>query len=83
MPAVANACSGGGHMGWAQAEFYPEEYDGALIGAPAHNWQEFRLADGWDALVRKKVAQKTPPITQAQMDAVNKAAKRHARRSTA
>jgi feruloyl esterase len=69
-----NACSGGGHMGWAQVQFYPEEYDGALIGAPAHNWQEFRLADGWDELARKKVAQQTTPITQAQMDAVNSAA---------
>jgi feruloyl esterase len=69
-----NACSGGGHMGWAQVEFYPAEYDGALIGAPAHNWQEFRLADSWDALARQKVAQKTTPITQAQLDAVNAAA---------
>jgi hypothetical protein len=69
-----NACSGGGHMGWAQVQFYPEEYDGALIGAPAHNWQEFRLADGWDELARKKVAQRTTSITQAQMDAVNSAA---------
>jgi len=69
-----NACSGGGHMGWAQVQFYPEEYDGALIGAPAQNWQEFRLADGWDELARKKVAQRTTPITQAQMDAVNSAA---------
>ncbi|MGH8781976.1 tannase/feruloyl esterase family alpha/beta hydrolase [Paraburkholderia sp.] len=69
-----NACSGGGHMGWAQVENYPGEYDGALIGAPAHNWQEFRLADGWDAIVRRKVAQQTTAITQAQMDAANAAA---------
>ena len=69
-----NGCSGGGHMGWAQIQFYPEEYDGALIGAPAHNWQEFRLGDSWDELARKKVAQKTTPITQAQMNAVNAAA---------
>lgn len=69
-----NACSGGGHMGWAQVLFYPEEYDGALIGAPAQNWQEFRLADGWDELARKKVAQQTASITQAQLDAVNSAA---------
>jgi hypothetical protein len=61
-------------MGWAQVQFNPEEYDGALIGAPVHNWQEFRLAEGWDALARKKVAQKTVPITQAQMDTVNSAA---------
>ena len=69
-----NGCSGGGHMGWAQVQHYPEEYDGALIGAPAHNWQEFRLADSWDALARKKVAQKTTAITQGQVDAANTAA---------
>jgi len=69
-----NGCSGGGHMGWAQIMHYPEEYDGALIGAPAHNWQEFRLGDSWDALARKKAAQKTTAITQAQVDAANTAA---------
>jgi Tannase and feruloyl esterase len=28
--------SGGGHMGWAQALFHPEEYDGFLINSPAN-----------------------------------------------
>jgi feruloyl esterase len=70
-----NGCSGGGHMGWAQLMRYPEEYDGALIGAPAYNWQEFRLGDSWDALARKKAAEQTTAITQAQMDAANTAAK--------
>jgi hypothetical protein len=66
--------SGGGHMGWAQMQFYPEEYDGALIGAPAHHWQKFRLADSWDEVVRKKVGQQTSPITAAQFNAANAAA---------
>jgi feruloyl esterase len=69
-----NGCSGGGHMGWAQLMHYPEEYDGALIGAPAHNWQEFRLADSWDELARRKVAQKTTPLTTGQLAAANSAA---------
>jgi hypothetical protein len=69
-----NGCSGGGHMGFAQLMNYPEEYDGALIGAPAHNWQEFRLADSWDALARKKVAQQMAAITAAQLAAANAAA---------
>lgn len=66
--------SGGGHMGWAQMMFHPGEYDGALIGAPAHHWQKFRLADSWDEVVRKKVAQQTSPITVAQFNAANAAA---------
>jgi len=69
-----NGCSGGGHMGWAQVQNYPEEYDGALIGAPAHHWQQFRLADSWDELVFKKVALQTAAITQGQMNAANSAA---------
>lgn len=66
--------SGGGHMGWTQVQQYAGEYDGALIGAPANHWQRFRLADSWDEIVRKKVAQQTAPITQAQMAAANSAA---------
>ncbi|WP_213452000.1 tannase/feruloyl esterase family alpha/beta hydrolase [Rhizomonospora bruguierae] len=66
--------SGGGHMGWTQVTQYPEEYDGALIGAPAADWQQFRLADSWDEIVRKKVAQQTDPITQGQMTAATAAA---------
>jgi post-segregation antitoxin (ccd killing protein) len=67
--------SGGGHMGWAQALFYPEEYDGFLINSPANHWQKFRLADSWDEVVRKKVAQQTSPITSGQMNAANAAAR--------
>jgi len=67
--------SGGGHMGWAQILFHPEEYDGALITSPANHWQKFRLADSWDELVRKKVAQQTSPITSAQMNAANAGAR--------
>ena len=67
--------SGGGHMGWTQALFCPEEYDGLLLNAPANHWQKFRLADSWDELVRKKVAQQTTPITAGQMQAANDAAR--------
>jgi len=66
-----NGFSGGGHMGWAQIQNFAEEYDGALIGAPAHHWQKFRLADAWGSVVRKKVSQQTSAITTAQNNAVN------------
>ena len=66
--------SGGGHQGWTQVIQHPEEYDGALIGAPANHWQRFRLADSWDEVVRKKVAQQTDAITAEQFDAANAAA---------
>jgi Tannase and feruloyl esterase len=72
-----NGCSGGGHMGWAQVENYPEEYDGYLIGAPAMYWQEFRQVDSWAALNIKKLSQQTGwalPITSGQLAAANAAA---------
>lgn len=66
--------SGGGHQGWIHVQEYAEEYDGALIRAPANHWHQFRLADSWDEVVFKKVAQQTDPITQEQLDAANAAA---------
>jgi hypothetical protein len=66
--------SGGGHQGWTQVIQFPEEYDGALIGYPANHWQRFRLADSWDEVVRRKVAQQTDPITAEQFNAANSAA---------
>lgn len=69
-----NGCSGGGHMGWAQVQNYPEEYDGALIGAPAFYWQEFRLTDSWRAIVAKEAAQQTTPMTFGQFRVANEAA---------
>lgn len=70
-----NGCSGGGHMGWAQMQNFPEEYDGALIGAAANHWQKFRLADSWDEVVRKKLSQQTGgTFTSAQLAAANAAA---------
>jgi hypothetical protein len=67
--------SGGGHMGWTQALFHPEEYDGLLINSPANHWQKFRLADVYDETVRKKVAQQTTPLVAGQMTAVVTAAR--------
>lgn len=70
-----NGCSGGGHMGWAQVMNYPQEYDGALIGAAAFHWQKFRLADSWDELARKKLQLKYgQTITSDQQKAANQAA---------
>lgn len=69
-----NGCSGGGQMGLSQMLYYPEEYDGALVGAPSNHWQKLRLMNTFDRLVYKKVAQKTAPLTTAQVNAANAAA---------
>jgi len=70
-----NGCSGGGNEGMGQLQNYGDEYDGALIAAPAYYWQQFRLADSWPQIVFKKLVQKGDVLpTSAQMTAVNAAA---------
>lgn len=61
-------------MGWAKIQNFPEEYDGAIIGAPAQHWQKFRLAESWGYVVRNKGAQQTSAITTPQMSAATTAA---------
>jgi len=70
-----NGCSGGGNEGMGQLQNYGDEYDGALIAAPANHWQQFRLADSWPQIVFKKLVQKGDLLpTTAQMSSVNTAA---------
>jgi hypothetical protein len=64
-----NGCSGAGQMGLSQVMYYPEEYDGAVLGAPSNHWQRMRLVNTFDRLVYRKVAQQTSAITTAQMSA--------------
>jgi hypothetical protein len=70
-----NGCSGAGNMALGQLQRFGDEYDGALIGAPAIYWQQRALADAWPNLVWKKHVQQGGTIpTAAQRNAVNAAA---------
>ena len=70
-----NGCSGGGNEGMGQLQQFGDEYDGALIGAPAYYWQQFRLADSWPQIVLKKLVQQGGVLpTTAQLAAANTAA---------
>ena len=46
-----NGCSTGGRQGMAEAQFYPNDYDGILADAPAVNWNPFTLAQQWPYVV--------------------------------
>lgn len=46
-----NGCSTGGRQGLAEAERYPNDYNGILSAAPAINWQKFIPAELWPELV--------------------------------
>ena len=66
--------SGGGQMGMTQMQNCPEEYDGAVPGAPSWHWQQFRLVDSWAQVVNKKANQLGAGITNAQRTSVASAA---------
>ncbi len=43
--------SGGGRQGLKQAQLYPEDYDGILVGFPAVNWTPFFTAHVYPGVV--------------------------------
>ncbi|MEV4313986.1 tannase/feruloyl esterase family alpha/beta hydrolase [Actinocrispum sp. NPDC049592] len=46
-----NGCSTGGRQGYAEAQNYPDDFDGILAVAPAVNWTQFAVATLWPQTV--------------------------------
>ncbi|MFI6063347.1 DUF6351 family protein [Streptomyces sp. NPDC051286] len=69
--AYFNGCSTGGRQGYAEAQRYPDDYDGILANAPAISWDEFEVATLWPQVVMNN--EKTYP-TGCEFDAFNAAA---------
>lgn len=53
--------SGGGRQSMAQAQRYPEDYDGIWATDPAINWSHFVPATIWPALVMNQLGNVLPP----------------------
>ena len=49
-----NGCSTGGRQGMAEAQRYPSDFNGILVGAPAINWQKYVPASLWPQLVMQR-----------------------------
>ncbi|MET9225448.1 tannase/feruloyl esterase family alpha/beta hydrolase [Lentzea sp. NPDC003310] len=47
-----NGCSTGGRQGYAEAQRFPDDYDGVLANAPAVNWSQFAVATLWPQVVQ-------------------------------
>jgi hypothetical protein len=53
-----NGCSTGGRQGYAEAQNYPDDFQGILANAPAIDWNRFEIATLWSQAVytEQKVA---------------------------
>jgi hypothetical protein len=49
-----NGCSTGGRQGYAEAQNFPDDYDGVLANAPAVNWAQFAVATLWPQIVQNQ-----------------------------
>ncbi|MEY9930402.1 hypothetical protein ABH926_005047 [Catenulispora sp. GP43] len=46
-----NGCSTGGRQGYAEAQLYPNDYNGINADAPAINWNQFEVSTLWPQVV--------------------------------
>ena len=44
-----NGCSRGGGQGLMEAQRFPDDFDGLVVGAPAFHWTEFMMGFNWDS----------------------------------
>jgi hypothetical protein len=64
-------CSTGGRQGYAEAQDYPDDFQGILANAPAVDWNRFEIATLWSQAVFNE--EKVAP-TKCELDAFNTAA---------
>lgn len=70
-----NGCSTGGEQGLMEAQRYPEDYDGIVSGAPAHNRTRLHMAILWNFVMSEGApetripAQKLPLLANAVLNA--------------
>jgi hypothetical protein len=67
-----SGCSGGGREALVEAQRYPEDFDGILVGDPANNFIALIAAGAWN--VQAAAATPGSPITASKVPAIEAAA---------
>jgi len=66
------SCSNGGRQALMSAQRYPEDYDGIIAGAPAHDWTRLMMGFIWNGAALSKPGAFIPPaLAPVIQDAVN------------
>ena len=65
-------CSEGGRESLMEAQRYPDDFDGWVVGAPANNWTNLLTGDAWNqqALMADRASAFTPEALQTLSQAV-------------
>ena len=66
-----SACSTGGRQGWVSAEYYPNDFDGLVIGDPANPMTRLQAGGFWASLALNK--DEASFITQDKWNMIHKA----------
>lgn len=66
-----SSCSNGGRQGLMEAQRYPEDYDGIVVGAPAYDFTGLMTAFIWNGLAQTATPQSAIPASM--VDPISKA----------
>ncbi len=63
-----NGCSEGGREGLMEAQRFPDDFNGILVGAPAHYWTQLMAAFAWNAQALNTAASFIPETKRSAVE---------------
>jgi feruloyl esterase len=72
-------CSTGGHQGLMEAQRYPDDFDGILVGAPGHNRTHLNVGFLWQFVQNHNTEGEGPIIPASKLRAISQNVMKHCR----